>query len=50
MLTYGTEDYEKLPAELLKSCEETFTNLQARFGYSWKTTWESLVFLRTQGI
>ncbi|MEY3903946.1 MAG: hypothetical protein RL189_3252 [Pseudomonadota bacterium] len=50
MLTYGTEDYEKLPAELLKGCEETFANLQTRFGYSWKTTWESLVFLRTQGI
>jgi predicted Ser/Thr protein kinase len=50
MLTYGTEDYQKQPAELLKTCEETFKNLESRFGYSWKTTWESLVFLRSQGI
>ena len=50
MLTYGTEDYEKQPAELLKTCEETYNNLKNRFGYSWKTSWESLVFLRTQGI
>lgn len=50
MLTYGSEDYNKQPAELFKTCEETFENLQKRFGYSLKTTWESLVFLRSQGI
>jgi len=50
MLTHGTEDYQKQPTETLKTCEETFTNLLNRFGYSWKTTWESLVFLRSQGI
>lgn len=50
MLTFGTEDFSKQPVDLLKTCEETFNGLQSRFGYSWKTTWESLVFLRAQGI
>ncbi|NBO37156.1 hypothetical protein EBU99_01090 [bacterium] len=50
MLTFATEDYKKLPADILLSCDETFENLNRRFGYSQHTTWESLVFLRSQGI
>jgi len=50
MVTFGTEDYNKLSPELLKACDETFENLKTRFNYSQHTAWESLVFLRSQGI
>ena len=50
MVTFGTEDYNKLSPELLKACDETFENLRIRFNYSQNTAWESLVFLRSQGI
>lgn len=50
MVTYGTEDYTKLTPELFEICEETFKNLNRRFTYSKNTAWESLVFLRSQGI
>ncbi|MEY4065486.1 MAG: hypothetical protein RIR26_1694 [Pseudomonadota bacterium] len=50
MLTWGTEDFEKLPQDLIQTCQQTFENLHSRFGYSHHTAWESLVFLRTQGI
>ena len=50
MVTFGTEDYSKLSPELLKACDETFENLRIRFNYSQNTAWESLVFLRSQGI
>lgn len=50
MLTWGTDDFQKQPKELIQTCEQTFENLHNRFGYSRHTSWESLVFLRTQGI
>lgn len=50
MVTFGTEDYNKLSPELLKACDATFDNLKIRFNYSQNTAWESLVFLRSQGI
>lgn len=50
MMTLGTDDYEKLPSDQLTICEQTFENLSVRFSYSKHTAWESLVFLRTQGI
>lgn len=50
MVTFGTEDYNKLSPDLLKACDETFENLRIRFNYSQNTAWESLVFLRSQGI
>lgn len=50
MMTLGTEDYEKLTADLLATCDQTYENLSTRFSYSKHTAWESLVFLRSQGI
>jgi len=47
MLMFGSEDYDKLAPALRSSCEEVFGNLQSRAGYTKKTAWESLVFLRT---
>ena len=50
MMTLGTADYQKLPPDQLEICDQTFENLCTRFRYSKHTAWESLVFLRTQGI
>lgn len=50
MMTLGTEDYEKLPADQLSVCNQTYENLCHRFNYTRHTAWESLVFLRSQGI
>jgi predicted Ser/Thr protein kinase len=50
MVTFGTEDYSKLPVDMHKACEQTYENLKTRFSYTAHTTWESLVFLRSQGI
>lgn len=49
MLTFGSEDYEKLPQDTKSLCEETFRNLETRYGYTKKTTWDSLIFLRSFG-
>lgn len=46
MITWGSDDYAKLPAGVHQACEETFENLLTRFGYTRQTSWESLVFLR----
>lgn len=46
MLMLESPDYEKLPAELRTACNETFDNLKTLFGYSRKTAWETLVFMR----
>jgi predicted Ser/Thr protein kinase len=50
MLMHDSPDYARLPADTRASCEETFGNLRTRFGYSRKTAWESLVFLRSVAI
>lgn len=47
MLTYGTDDYKKLAEKQRQACEETFENLERKFGYSKQSAWESLVFLRS---
>lgn len=46
MLTVDTEDYDRLDHETKSLCEKTFDNLDKKFGYSRKTTWDSLIFLR----
>jgi predicted Ser/Thr protein kinase len=46
MLTYDSQDYSRLDSETRALCERTFSNLETRFGYSQKTAWDSLIFLR----
>lgn len=46
MLTDGSPDYERLPPPLKAKCDETFANLNSRFGYTRKNAWATLVFLR----
>ena len=46
MLMFGSEDYQKLPSDYLKLCEDTFNNLTVRFGYTKRTAWDTLVFMR----
>ena len=46
MLAFNTPDYDKLPQTQKSSCEVVFDALSERFGYSRKTAWESLAFLR----
>lgn len=50
MLMWGSADYDKLPADLRAPCEDTYRNLESRFGYTRRTSWQSLVFLRTVAI
>jgi serine protein kinase len=47
MLMHDSEDYNKLPSETRKSCDEVFESLQKESGYSRNSSWKSLVFLRT---
>jgi serine protein kinase len=47
MLTFDSEDYDRLDQETRALCERTFENLDTRFGYTRKTTWDSLIFLRS---
>jgi serine protein kinase len=46
MLTYDSDDYNHLEASTKTLCERTFDNLSQKFGYSRRTSWDSLIFLR----
>lgn len=46
MLMWGSEDYEKLQADTLAACEQTFQNLEKNYGYTKRIAWETLVFMR----
>ena len=45
MMMLENEDYIKQPKEILDLCESTFLNLEKRYGYTKKNSWQSLVFL-----
>lgn len=45
MTMYGSDDYKNLPMETYDLCEQTFENLEKKFGYTKKTAWESLIFV-----
>lgn len=45
MMMMDSEDYDKLPREIYELCENTFANLEKRYGYTKKNAWQSLVFL-----
>lgn len=44
MTMFGSEDYKNLPMEIYDLCEQTFENLEKKFGYTRQTAWESLIF------
>ncbi|MES2613847.1 MAG: hypothetical protein V4591_00360 [Bdellovibrionota bacterium] len=45
MMMMDNDDYQKLPSEVFDLCENTFANLEKRYGYTRKNAWQSLVFL-----
>ncbi len=42
----NSEDYKKLPLEVVDACEKTFERLSTKFGYTRQNAWESYVFAR----
>ncbi len=46
LLSFDSEDYNKLSSEILQACEKTFGALESKFGYTRKNAWESYVFAR----
>jgi serine protein kinase len=50
MLTFQSDDFEKLPTFERDAAEQVFERLSTKFGYTKKTTWESLVFLKAVAI
>jgi serine protein kinase len=47
MMMYDSEDYSKQTREILDLCENTFKNLEEKFGYTRRNTWQSLIFLNS---
>ncbi len=45
MMMMDSEDYEKLPKNLYALCENTYQNLEQKYGYTKKNAWKSLGFL-----
>jgi serine protein kinase len=48
LMTWGSDDFEKLPTQDKENCENVFAQLSKRFGYTRNSAWRSLIFLRSQ--
>lgn len=46
VVTFGSDDYEKLSPEVFKACEKTFENMEKLYGYTRQNARESYVFSR----
>ncbi len=45
MMMMDSLDYNNLSKEIYELCENTFTNLEKRYGYTKKNAWQSLIYL-----
>ena len=47
MMMFGSEDYNNLPKDVFRLCENTFENLEKNYHYTRKNAWESLIFINS---
>jgi hypothetical protein len=47
MLMWGSNDYENLSETEKRNANKVFEELKSKFGYTQKTSWQALVFLKS---